>query len=138
MSERDAIQAYREVCESLVIKGQGTLRWAWDDRWHAALAQISRELAVPAKAILEAEFPQRWNTRSIVEAPAAVRGLVEHIDLRGEQLLHTTPNDPLLYASWWPWANGAMFSVRVSCYSTKWSESRWEANAKELRPIFGL
>ena len=67
---------------------------------------------------LAKSFENRWDIESIHDSPVYVREVVDALaGLRERQFIYTsTPKHEglILYAAYWPWANGDLISVRVS------------------------
>ena len=79
------------ICGELMTDFDGILRWKWDDRFEALLAEYSSENQEEVYTILERHFKEKWDVRSIRNAQDSVKTTTGFFsDLRSGQLLFTT------------------------------------------------
>jgi len=114
----DVLVDFERVCRALRAGGSERLAWEWDDRFSAALAVARAPQHEALLALVAAELRSRWDAASLRGAPARIARLSRAWGgLRPGQLMLTRDpgEDPLLLGVWWPWGDGASFSLRVGC-----------------------
>lgn len=117
------------------------IRWEWDERFHAVVAQIDNQQKEKVIAILEGYFSDYWNVLCEEELPEAVQQLIEQFDgLNPEQLLFSTDTREagFLYCAWWPWKNGENISIRIALHLNDLTETAKAQRIVALKESFGL
>ena len=93
--------------------GQG---WTWDGRFAAFASTFGAAVQEKALAALTVALPGKWTSKTLGEAPEALRAICAKTGgLREGQLLFggaafgaVTP-----YALWWPWSGGQTITLRL-------------------------
>ncbi len=101
------------------------LKWRWEDKMSALLAEFSWEKKERILKQLRQLFSDEWNKKSIKKAPKALKEeLGQLAQLNKEQLVFTRPateNSPALAMIWWPWGHGATYSMRIKVLNINYS-----------------
>lgn len=103
------------LCKSLQ-KEFPFLKWTWDGRFEAHLAEVAIEDAQKVSEFLRAQFAAHFDKKSLKTAPEEIRAAVESSGgLESGQNYYTSEDtgDAFLYGAWWPWGNGKVISLRV-------------------------
>jgi len=136
-SARERMEA---ACKGMLEATQDLAAWEWDDRYFAALAVIESPHESDVLASLSELLPHSWNHVDIKSAPEPVLQ-VSGVwgGLMVDQLMFALDpgDDPMLFASWWPWGSRLKFSLRVSCSARGEAVVKSDPQAK-LRSYFGL
>jgi len=96
--------------------GWPTRGWSWDAGQSCVASSFSVEVEARAKAAANLVLLREWTSRTVKQAPAALRDLAEHTGgLReGQMLLASSAVDvAFAYGLWWPWGDGMTISMRV-------------------------
>ncbi len=136
-----ALGPLKAACEAIVKGGRQIFRWAWDDRFDAALSPFPVEESATAHALLEQHLATCWTTDTIGQAGPDVRRVTASFgDLReGQELFLTDPGRPLtLVACWWPWGNGDTISLRLKLLARDASQPDEGMLRGEFRSWFGV
>lgn len=115
--------------------------WQWDERFEAALLQLSREDADEVMKILEKSFVAKWTASDLEDAPSSVKELARALGglWEGQILFTSDPNrDPMLIAAWWPWGDSTTISVRTAYFSKGLETGDEKALAEMFKGWFGL
>jgi hypothetical protein len=113
--------------------------WDWDGRFSAAVAVVEDPDHHALLERVEAVLPHHWDHQTIGDASAAVRAIADLTGgLRaGQRLFMLDPEgDPVLFAAWWPWGSGMVFSLRIACASRDPEVA--EQNEAFLRKLFSI
>jgi hypothetical protein len=111
--------------------------WSWDARFNAVAASFAIELEPAVRTSAMHAFPRGWTLKTIAEAPAALRALVDRTGgLRARQRLLAGDElvAPSLFGLWWPWGNGDKITLRIGILDL-------DANAEPMprvRALFGV
>ncbi len=101
------------------------LKWRWEDKMSALLAEFSWEKKERILVQLRELFSEEWNKKSIKKAPKALKEeLGQLAQLNKEQLVFTRPATeelPALAMIWWPWGHGATYSMRIKVLNINYS-----------------
>ncbi|HEY0710597.1 MAG TPA: hypothetical protein VGG33_27590 [Polyangia bacterium] len=111
-------------------------RWEWDGRFQCALTTLNQANEAQGRASLLASLPGTWTRATLGEAPPLVQRICERTGgLKGAQMVYGADLDgDLAYCLWWPWGDGATFSVRVGVISTDPGRDL----TPDLRTAFGV
>lgn len=103
-------------CTELFKVLQAALSWQWDNRFQAALSQISIEEKDVTRLTLENHLGTPWDSGTIDTAPETVRRAIGRLGgIMPGQLLFAVglPQDGIVFCAWWPWGNGRTISLRI-------------------------
>ena len=108
------------ACRALLQTTPDDANWNWDREYHAALLilRAGREAALLEQ--LGSLMPWTWTRHDIGNAPSQVRhvcGIWGGLMVAQRLFVLDPDDDPMLFASWWPWGNRQKFSLRVGCYA---------------------
>jgi hypothetical protein len=106
-----------KACKGILKDFEGILKWKWDDRFEALLAEFTLQTQDKVTGILKKHLQNTWDNKTIKNAPDIVKTTSEYFgDLRKGQLLFTTEpeNSDQILAVWWPWGDGQSVSVRIT------------------------
>lgn len=136
----NAIGRMEAACRELLAATPERTEWAWDDDYIAALVVVRSPLEAGMLEQLQQIMPYSWGQLDIDNAPSQVRhvcGIWGGL-MTGQRLFVLEPaDDPMTFATWWPWGNRLKFSLRVSCYGRSDIVVRTDPQGK-LRGFFGL
>lgn len=116
----------KEACKELLSDFDGVLRWKWDKRFEALLAEFSAKDKEKVSSILERYLNLKWDSDTIRKAPNVVKTNTGDLgDLRQNQVLFTSDPEEnvFIFAAWWPWGDGEVISVRIASPVTESSDS---------------
>lgn len=136
----NALGRMEGACRALLVATPDNAHWEWDREYHAArlIVRSGREAALLQQ--LHAIMPWAWTRHDIGTAPSQVRhvaGIWGGLMTTQRLFVLEPADDPMLFASWWPWANRQRFSLRVGCYARRDAVIRTDPQAK-LRRALGL
>jgi len=106
-----------KACKEILKDFEGILKWKWDDRFEALLAEFTLQTQDTVTGVLKKHLRNAWDDKTIKKAPDAVKTSSRYFgNLRKGQLLFTTaPEDSdQILAVWWPWGDGQSVSVRIT------------------------
>ena len=129
------------ICTEIFNTLQGILSWKWDDRFEAALAEVSVDDKDSVRAVLDRYLGNTWEKSTVKKAPDSVRVIAKNIGgiMPGQMLLTSdTAQEAFVVAAWWPWGDGKTISVRVSPYDPTLSQSETETLTEKFKGWFGL
>ena len=90
--------------------------FSWDSRFSCVASSFSVELEAEARAVALRFFPNEWTSKTVVNAPNAVREIAENTGgVRPDQRLYTgdTSGRLIVFGLWWPWGDETTISLRI-------------------------
>jgi hypothetical protein len=116
--EMKDIPELERACRAIAADAANCCRWEWAESLPGILAVIRVQDARTVERILAKNFARKWTSADAGEATGAVKNILARLDgIRGGQFLYVSvpEQDPMLFAAWWPWSDGASISIRLGC-----------------------
>jgi len=114
-------QDIRSASTSLIQAFGDLLTWKWEEEKCVLLAEFASGKAEQVTSILQNNFKDEWNKKSIKKAPQSlIKDLGVHAKLIKEQRVFTNSPDgeKCVTALLWPWGHGSTLSLRLTLIET--------------------
>jgi hypothetical protein len=113
---------FKTICNRIGLNVPAGNRWAWDDRYHHALVVFDKEDLELILLPIALEFEQTWDFTTIDDSSSLVSDFIQSgFGLMPGQNFFIAKDENAsgiwLYATCWPWGDGANFSLRVGLFS---------------------
>ena len=116
------LEKFKAICNRIDLNIPAGNRWEWDAKYNHALVVFDKEDLELILLPIALEFEQNWDfhtidgsSRLISEFIQSGFGLMpgQNLFVAGDQ----NASGVMLYATCWPWGDGANFSLRVGLFS---------------------
>jgi hypothetical protein len=116
------LEKFQTICRRISLNLPPSAAWQWDAQRDHALVVFDREDLELILLPVSLEFDQQWDFATMGSlAPSVARFLDAGFGLMPGQTFFIAHPDggqaPMLYATCWPWGDGANFSLRVGFIS---------------------
>jgi hypothetical protein len=118
------LDKFKTICGRIGLNIPAGNRWAWDEKYHHALVVFDKEDLELILLPIALEFEQTWDFTTIDDSSRLVSDFIQSgFGLMPGQNLFIAADENTsgiwLYATCWPWGDGANFSLRVGLFSEK-------------------
>lgn len=114
------LEKYKKICNDIAVSMPEGGIWQWEDRFGVALTVFEKVDMVSVMNMLGHNFDHQWSSEKMASGTTAgIDLLIEQMfGIEPGQLLFSRDSDSglVLFAAWWPWANGVSISLRVGMY----------------------
>lgn len=116
------LEKFKTICSRIGLNIPTASRWAWDDRYNHALVVFDKEDLELILLPIAMEFDQKWDFQTIAGSSRLINDFIQSgFGLMPGQNFFVASDEHasglLLYATCWPWGDGANFSLRVGLFS---------------------
>lgn len=115
------LEKFKTICHRIGLNIPAGCEWAWDDKYSQALVVFDKEDLELILLPIALEFEQKLDfatldgcTDEISQFVHSGFGLMPGQDFFMSR--DTDNQDLILYATCWPWGNGANFSLRIGIF----------------------
>jgi len=116
------LEKFKTICGRIGLNIPTANRWAWDDKFNHALVVFDKEDLELILLPIAMEFDQKWDYLTIEGSSRLINEFVQSgFGLMPGQNFFVASDEQasglLLYATCWPWGDGANYSLRVGLFS---------------------
>jgi hypothetical protein len=133
------LEKFKEICSQISFCVPSSYQWQWDERFDVALIVFEKEDKGAILSSVSNEFDQQWDAATISSASGPIGELVNSfLGILPGQMIFTCEQGAglILFAAWWPWANGSTISLRIGIFSLEKSTFDINKRKKHLTEWF--
>ena len=113
---------FKTICGRIGLNIPAGNHWAWDDNYNHALVVFDKEDLELILLPISLEFQQEWDFTTIDNSSSRISDFIQSGFglMPGQNLFIATDENASgiwLYATCWPWGDGANYSLRVGLFS---------------------
>jgi len=116
------LEKFKTICARIGLNIPAGNHWLWVEKYNHALVVFDKEDLELILLPISLEFEQTWDFDTIEDSSRLINDFIQSgFGLMPGQNLFVAADESaagiLLYATCWPWGDGANFSLRVGLFS---------------------